>query len=144
MAQLPNLTNTKAEVLVNVWGSKDILKDVGVSGYRQDLLGFTPQGQVGSDGKPTKQLFNIEILGATHFDYMKRGASADPNYIPPGETKADRDWNVTVSQFVTDLLIASTSNGTLEAFLRRSPFVVPPANVDGTWIVQLPGWGTRQ
>jgi len=63
--------------------------------------------------------------GATHFDYMR-------------ETNGST-WNVTVSDFVTKLLIASKTKDDLQLFLDSSPYVSPP-DATGKRVVRLPGW----
>ncbi|MBI4398911.1 MAG: hypothetical protein HY586_07270, partial [Candidatus Omnitrophica bacterium] len=57
-------------VVVNVYGTEDILTQMGiegnmVAGYRTEIGGFV----VGNQFQP---LVNIEIKGASHFDYMRQ------------------------------------------------------------------------
>lgn len=124
---LPDLTQTNADFFANVYGSKDILAQTGVGGYRDELMGFTP-------GNDLRELFNIQILGADHLDYMRRSITEFP-FNPPDQ------WNDTVAAFVTDLLIASTSRDSLQQFLDEQT-VKGIVSVDsrGVWIVKLPGW----
>ena len=134
---LPNALPSSTDVLVNLWGTKDILYDFNLVGARNEVSGFTPGGRLDANQNITKQLFNIEIIGASHFDYMKRGASAASSYMPPGETRAERTWNVTVSQFVTRLILNSTSIDSLARFLRgRNDVLFDTARK--VWVVNLP------
>ena len=71
--------------------------------------------------------YNIEIVGADHFDYM-RGINSSSNPI----------WNNTVASFVTDLIIASTSKDTLKKFLDKNDYV---KYENGIYVVRLPGCG---
>ncbi len=127
---LPSLGSTNASFLVNLWGTKDVLYETGIAGYRSELIGFTPTSDF-------HKLFNIEILGATHFDYMRRGeTSVDACTI---SATSDACWNVTVSDFVTRLLIASQSKDSLAEFLDRQ-IRNGIVTLDGSrYVVSLPG-----
>ncbi len=65
-----DMTSTDVGIIANIYGTKDILSDIDINGeaiggYRSELNGFTPNN---ADHK----LFNIEIVGAAHFDYLRR------------------------------------------------------------------------
>jgi hypothetical protein len=103
---LSSLADHSAEFALNVWGTEDILYETGIAGPRENLAGL-----------PT---VNVEIVGATHFDYMRRD---------------DADmWNITVSQFVTRLLENSRNETDLIAFL-QSWNITPDSR--GVWVVNL-------
>lgn len=112
---------------MNVYGTKDILYQTGISGYRESLLGFSADDE-------DQPLLNIEIKGAEHLYYMKRGD------LP------DQEWNTTVSDFVTQLMLNSDSPEQVKVFLND------PANgysgcirQEGhRWIIELPGWQIRE
>jgi hypothetical protein len=97
--ELPSLTSTSAQYVVNVWGSKDILANLGIGGYRETI-----------SGKPA---INIRIEGADHYDYMK---GIKPERLTDQKAK---DWNDKVADFVARLVIASQSGPELTAFLNR-------------------------
>ncbi|OGW86850.1 MAG: hypothetical protein A3C35_07680, partial [Omnitrophica bacterium RIFCSPHIGHO2_02_FULL_46_11] len=63
-AGIPDLTGTSVKQVVNVWGTEDDLAKIGIVGYRATIGGVTA--------------INIEIYGATHFDYMRRPDETDP------------------------------------------------------------------
>ena len=117
---LPDLSGTALQRVVNVWGSKDIMYEVGAGGYKPSMLGVD-------------NVYNIEIVGATHFDYMRRDDEKDP---------AKQAWNNTVSGFVTDLILASSSDEKLSDFFNSSSYqnyISVDPNRPGVRIVQLPG-----
>ncbi len=123
---LPDLSNTNVQQIVNVWGTKDILAQTGIGGQKSALCGLSGQ-----------KLINVEIVGATHFDYMLRGAN-DPN-LPD-------TWNYNVSNFVTALIRNSDNSSDLNGFLAQQQSI----NVtffDSTrqvWVVKLSGWESHQ
>ena len=119
--QLPSLAGTGVEMLVNVYGTNDILVKTGIAGYRQELAGFTIEGQVYPNGKPTKQLFNIEIKGCGHSNYFTRD---DPSLNIP-----------VVNDFVTALLQNAASIEKLRDFLATDSRVQPQGN--GYYVVDL-------
>jgi YD repeat-containing protein len=130
----PTLANRGAETFVNIYGTKDILYQTGIAGYRDSLFGFSVDGVIGPNGEITRQLFNIEIVGAEHLYYMKRNDLSDPG------------WNTTVSDFVTRLMLKADSTEELSYFLTW-----PPLEYDGCfsyennrWVIRLPGWQTRE
>ncbi len=112
---------------MNVYGTKDILYQTGISGYRESLLGFSADDE-------DQPLFNIEIKGAEHLYYMKRGD------LP------DQEWNTTVSDFVARLMLKAGSVNEIRGFLRT-----PPPEYAGCfhlennrWVIELPGWQQRE
>lgn len=124
VADLPDLSNTKVQQIVNVWGTKDILVQTGMGGERDALCGLS-----GS------QLVNVEIFGATHFDYMERTPTRD-------DTASDIQWNKMVSDFVARLIRNSDTPLHLDTFLKSdSAHVIK--NGAGVWEVRLPGWDER-
>jgi len=123
----PTIINQGADTFVNVYGTNDILYQTGIGGYRDSLFGFS----VNDSYHP---LFNVEIVGADHFDYMKDDDSSDPT------------WNQTVSDFVALLMVKSQSTATALDFFNR-----PPAQYQGCfsyennrWVVRLPGWQAKE
>lgn len=118
IAPFPSLTASDGEFLVNVWGTEDILYETGIAGKRENLAGL-----------PT---INVEIVGATHFDYMRR-ADVPANACTVSAT-SDACWNVTVSRFVADLLQNSKTETDLLAFLHERNAV---QDARGVWIVNL-------
>jgi hypothetical protein len=112
------------QMVVNVYGSKDILAETGIGGFRSELFGYSVADR-------THQLYNIEILGADHFDYM-RGILPD---------RLNDPWNKTVSDFITRLTLASKSKDELDRFLSRQPLgvVTQPDSVNDFYVINLPG-----
>ncbi|MBI4971617.1 MAG: hypothetical protein HZC17_07255 [Candidatus Omnitrophica bacterium] len=65
-----DIRSSKIGVIVNVYGDKDVLATLDVlgekvGGYRDDI------GKYVVDDR-NRPLVNVEILGANHFDYMRR------------------------------------------------------------------------
>jgi len=117
----PSLAGTKTDMIVNVWGTRDILYELGIADKRENLFG--------------KTTYNIEIVGATHFDYMERGVN-DKN-------KPD-DWNKAIAKFVADLIINSDNEIKLKAFLDDPINHAIRDDTRGIYIVYLPGWESHQ
>ena len=103
---LPPFISPSAEVLVNVYGTEDILYKLNLVGAKGSIADFTPDGRLGPDGTVTRRLFNIEIAGATHSGYMRRD-------YPSINQSA-------VNAFVTILIEKSSSEGELSLFLRNA------------------------
>jgi len=106
-SRLPNLSGSSVKRIVNVYGTADILNQVGIGGKRDNLCGV--------------QTINIEIAGATHFDYMRRSDETDP---------VKREFNRKVSEFVADLTLASDNDTDLDQFLQDK---LGEADPDGVW-----------
>ena len=102
---LPSVISSSAEVLVNLYGTEDILYKLNLVGAKGSIADFTPDGQIGSDGQITRRLFNIEIVGATHSGYMRRDDAA---LNQPA-----------VNAFVTKLIEQSSSEEKLSSFLEQ-------------------------
>ena len=146
-------TAQNLEMIVNVYGTRDILRDIEIAG--QAVGGYRDQmGQyiaTTADQPLVKPLINIEIKGASHFDYMEResngfqlggvlGAIAQSIFdVFPGR---DKTWNETVADFVADLVGHSDNYDELLDFLqseaaRRHGAII---NKEGNkWIIKLPG-----
>ena len=92
---------------VNVWGTNDILYQMGIAGKRDSIGGI--------------KTYNIEIAGVTHFDYMRRSDEKDP-------VKAD--FNKRVSQFVVGLTEVANDDQKLLAFLQNK---IGTPDSDGVW-----------
>lgn len=140
-------------VVVNVYGTQDILTKLSVDG--QTIGGYRDSvGQYTLDDR-NHQLVNIEIVGASHFDYIQPEeknqwwqsgllggvASAVDWFI----TTEDEVWNKTVSDFTADLIGNSQTIDAVEAFLAqalaRHGAIVEQVN--GKWVIKLPGWEQR-
>ena len=145
-----SLLGTSAEMVVNVYGTKDAVADLQIDGkklggYRSELLGHTP-----TDRDHT--LFNIEIVGAGHNDYIRNDLGSDllpivdpiAGILGYAASIIEHQWNLTVSEFVADLLVASKSKESLKDFLTRNKFVKPDETKPGSWAVYLPGYQNRQ
>ncbi len=137
---LDDLTGSSTQTIVNLYGTRDILANFAVNGhaiggYRDDIAGFT---QTNRD----HQLVNIEIVGATHFDYMRRETtftSSIVNFFNPSVA----EWNRTVSAFVADVVANSRDTASITRFLRNpSPDLVGVQVVEelDRWVVYLPGY----
>ena len=103
---IPSLQGTSVKRIVNIWGTEDVLYKLGAAGNRSLL------GGIGT--------INIEIQGATHFDYMRR-ADNDPN--PPTQ------FNKDVSAFVARLILESNDETRLNNFLSNNCV----KGADGIW-----------
>ncbi|MFA7255269.1 MAG: discoidin domain-containing protein [Candidatus Omnitrophota bacterium] len=93
---LPPIISPSAEVLVNLYGTADILYKLNLVGAKDSVSDFMPDN-------PFRRLFNIEIVGATHSGYMRRD---EPSLNQPA-----------VNAFVTKLVEQSSSEEKLAAFL---------------------------
>ena len=132
---LPTLINPSVDTMVNLYGTDDTLYKLNLIGAKSDIDGFTPLGGRGPDGQITKQLFNIQIEGTNHSEYMRR----DPNRVP-----RNADWNKTVAQFVTDLIQSSTSDERLTQFLNQKK-ADGIASIEGNvWVIKLNGWNDKK
>lgn len=126
-SNLPALPKS-AEMLVNVYGTEDILNQTGIGGYRSELYGFNTLGVVDSNGKITNKLYNIEILGADHFNYLR------------DSSQPDQVWNPDVSSFVTALTLASSTNDALQQFISQNAAIIFFNTVRNVYEVRLPGY----
>ena len=117
MTNLANLVGKGVSQIANVWGTKDILLQTGIGGKRTNLCGVTT--------------LNIEIVGAEHGDYMRRG-----NENP---LDLEDDWNRTVAGFITQIIQKSDAGTTLKNFLDSSRFINHDLTRD-VYVVYLPGW----
>ncbi len=160
-----DLTTTDLGLMVNIYGTKDLLVEgvmfdgLKIGGERDDI------GKFKVTGDPDHPLVNIEIKGATHFDYMRR-EEQDYSFLTslmvdgPGtafsevgarlvdwvvdffrnDNDADRQWNLTVSDFVARLTSRAQDKDTLEAFLVEQGLQIAKPSLDGKkWIITLPG-----
>lgn len=112
----------KADLIVNVWGTEDDFYKIGVVGKRENMFG--------------KVTYNIEIVGATHTDYIRRLESDTGN--PPDI------WNNTVADFVAELILNSDNATKLLNFFSRNRDKVSYDDKRGVYIVNLPGFGVEQ
>lgn len=110
-------------------GIEDILYKLNLVGTRDEVSGFTPTDE-------EHKLFNIEIVGADHLDYLRREeTSVDACTISPA---SDACWNAKVSAFVTDLIINSTSPDVLNQFLTLKQLEGIASKEGDTWVIRLP------
>jgi hypothetical protein len=98
-------------MVVNVWGNKDLLAIRNlIGGYREGMGGFS----VTNDEKP---LFNIEIDGADHFDYI-RGVLDYTNGYPATTTQLEaEERNKIVSKYVAELTLHATNPMAFKEYL---------------------------
>jgi hypothetical protein len=132
-SNLPSLSNTNVSQIVNVWGTKDILYNLGIAGKRVNLCGVS-------------DITNIEIIGAEHGDYMRRGsdsANDDPEDV----------WNQSVASFVSELIVNSENDDSLFNFLTlKSTLSSTNGNYKiayhdlgrDVWVIRVPGWENHQ
>lgn len=113
------IRNSKTDLIVNVWGTKDVLYECDIAGKRDNFCG--------------KTTYNIEIVGATHFDYMERDTNDKGN--PPDA------WNIEVSQFVADLIINSKDEYTFQHFLDERKYI---KYENGVYVVRLQDYEAHQ
>ena len=96
---LPTEMPSSLEAIANVWGTDDWPVKLGlVGGYRDQLLGLqnTPLDQ---------RIFNIELKGGTHSNYMRR---SDPRLNDPK-----------VNDFITRLIQNSKTRSDMRTFLEN-------------------------
>jgi len=93
---IPPVISPSAGVLVNLYGTEDILYKLNLVGFRDSIADFTPDNE-------DRMLFNIEIVGATHSGYMRRD---NPSLNQPA-----------VNAFVTEMILHSKSETELSTFL---------------------------
>jgi hypothetical protein len=111
----PFSLGAKTDLFVNVWGTKDVLYECGIAGYKDSFCGV-------------KQIYNIEIIGADHFQYME---GVDANSIPY--------WNRVVAEYCARLIINSDTKEKLEEFL-KNPVNCAHLNTErNVWEIELPG-----
>ena len=126
-------------MLVNVYGTKDILTrvqdilplPVAIAGYRESWGGFVA-------GDLEKPLFNIEIEGAGHFDYI-RGVDDYSSISDPEERKAAETRNKLVSNFVAQLSLHCDDAEAMRKFLDENSYAQRDPNREYTWIISIPG-----
>lgn len=153
-AKPASLVSTGAQMLVNVYGTRDILgalkiNGTALGGYREELLGYAIDDRA-------RPLINIEIQGASHTDYV-RGPDAGrqwagfvgqaSGWVQGHDPWGRKTWNDTVSSFTADLLAHAGSQETLVTFL-TSPETLIEHSVEieqnsGKWIVRFPNWEGR-
>ncbi|HNV86348.1 MAG TPA: interleukin-like EMT inducer domain-containing protein [Candidatus Omnitrophota bacterium] len=93
---LPSFAGSSVEVIVNVWGTEDILHALGLAGWRSEISGLSVLD---------RGVVNIEIAGATHLSYMR--------WDDPALT------NTPVNRFVTELIEHSTGRNEVLSFLEN-------------------------
>ncbi len=139
-----SLLGTAAEMVVNVYGTKDVLADlkfngVAIGGFRSDMLGYSTQS-------PDKTLFNIEISNAGHNDYIRNdiddGEFAGVLGVATGllqykDPFGRRAWNDKVSSFVAQLINAAKTKSDLNAFLSREMAIGRITKMTDRWVVNL-------
>lgn len=119
MKRYQNLSSGLSQSDTSLNFPKDILYETGIAGKRDNFL--------------NKNTFNIEIVGATHFDYMERDTNDIKN--PPDL------WNIAVAEFCANVILNSKDENELKRFLNGSEYV----NLEGgVYIVKLPGYGANQ
>ncbi|MBI4970798.1 MAG: hypothetical protein HZC17_03050 [Candidatus Omnitrophica bacterium] len=121
------LANSGAKLVVNVWGDKDQLAlGNAISGYLPEIGGYTP-------GDRNQPLFNIEIVGADHFDYIRGVRSAD-DYVTeyPDMTKRQEaiHRNEIVSGFVAQMISRAKDAQELRDFLTSFGPIVQQVGTD--------------
>lgn len=102
-----NLANSGVELVVNVYGDKDPLT-IGnlLGGHLDELGGYSTDDE-------EKPLFNIQIKGANHYDYIKG--------VYDYTDSQDITRNETVSNFVAQLILHSETANDLTVFLASKP-----------------------
>lgn len=139
---LDNLTvsSPNTQMIVNVYGTKDILSElkvngVSIGGYRDEIGGFAPTDR-------DHALVNIEIVGASHFDYTRREVPGANITDLVEYSLADKEWNKEVSIFVAKLISNSQSQDQLERFLvaQKITGVAFQDSATNKWTIYLPGW----
>jgi hypothetical protein len=136
---LDDLTGTNTHMIVNMYGTRDILSQlringVSIGGYRENMGGFTASDR-------DHALVNIEIVGASHFDYM-RPDNPSPGILDiAGYLATDREWNERVSAFVAQLIGQASNIDQLDQFLFERPDIAFFENEK--WVIRLPGWENR-
>jgi hypothetical protein len=139
---LGNLTSSKANTIINVWGSEDLLSKLKVNGtaiggYRNDIGGFTQ-----ADRNHT--LINIEIMGATHNDYMYEDtnnpiAALWTAFVDPKQM----EWKRTVESFVARLMINGQDADSVKQFLRTEALFGRAREEGDRWVITLTDWDKR-
>lgn len=114
-----------------------------MGGYRDEIGGFV----VGDEFKP---LINIEIVGATHFDYMRADNPSSTLLDAAAQFKyltLDKPWNESVSAFAADIIAHASSYDELVTYLQRADVQAKHQATIGDegdrWVVYLPGWELR-
>jgi hypothetical protein len=106
---MPGAVNAK--MMVNIFGTKDLLAaKTSLVGYRSEWAGFSVTDR-------DKPLFNIEIEGADHFDYI-RGVRDFSKITDPVKRQAAIKKNEVISRYVAQLILNSEDPDDLLRFLR--------------------------
>jgi hypothetical protein len=138
-------------VVVNVFGTRDFVTQWSIPGTGQTIGGYRDNiGQYTTVDRD-HQLVNIEIVGASHFDYIRPEEKNEwwksgllgsvANAVDWFQTTEDEIWNETVSAFAAQLINNSQSAEDIGQFLNDNPTI---ASFDGQkWIIRLPGWESR-
>ena len=96
------IESTNAGLVVNVWGDKDPFAKIGATGYRSTMGGYS----VNNSESP---LFNIEIKGADHTDYVYG--------IDLTKTGDALERNEKISAYVARFVLSAKDPETFKAYL---------------------------
>ncbi|MGI6240959.1 MAG: hypothetical protein ACOYJW_03365 [Candidatus Omnitrophota bacterium] len=113
--------NSPGAVMMNVYGDRDLLKELNVGGYRDQIGSFTT-------ALPTSNLINIEVVSYTgssgktavadHYIYF--GDTRNYDEIEDPEQRAlQREYDGLVNDFMVELILASDSDVDRSKFLDR-------------------------
>ncbi len=102
--------NTHAGLVVNIWGSEDPLAKIGIGGYRSNIGGYS----VTEEFKP---LFNVEIEGADHYDYVYGVHDFEADFPDPIKRAEAIRKNEIVSGYVTRMILKAQDAISFQAHL---------------------------
>lgn len=139
-----SLLGTAAEMVVNIYGTKDVLGDlkfngVAVGGFRSEMLGYSISDSI-------RSLFNVEILNAGHNDYIRNdiddynfggGAGIGAGLVQYNDLWGRHAWNDIVSTFVAQLVNASKSKSEFLSFLESQIAIGRVVKYPDKWVVSL-------
>jgi YD repeat-containing protein len=129
LANWDHLSGVGIDLMVNVYGSKDILTTGDVLG------GFVKNlGEFHSEDR-NKPLFNIEIVGADHYDYI----NGIKDYSKEEDSRYLMAKNQVISNFIAQLILVADDKEELREFLSLSGVAQPQNDARNTWIVEFPG-----
>ncbi|MDD5671631.1 MAG: hypothetical protein PHN49_08330 [Candidatus Omnitrophica bacterium] len=149
-AQPTDLTSSKMNVVVNVYGTKDIFNEFEIGGinFQPHLTGYRDEIGKYSLTDRNHPLVNVEIVGAGHHDFIRNDSTIDflrggfvsgaANWTDLLLSEDEIAWNITVSEFIARLVNNSVTKDSTDAFLQSLGSNV--ANYDVTrkvWVITL-------
>lgn len=118
-----------ADGVLNIYGDRDFLVDLGIAGKMSNIAGFSGQDVLDIEIKSYTNSAGVEA-NADHYIYMRD--IRDYNDIDdPAKRILQEQFDLKVAAFVAQLLVAGTTKDNAKAFLEGFPGIV--LNADGSY-----------